>query len=94
MVNSAMATMTHTGIQDVNILCTVYPNPTTSTCHLSTNGTLIKTVAMYDTFGKLVGTMSVNDTETTLDLSGYATGLYHVRIVTTDGVVTTKVMKQ
>ena len=38
--------------------------------------------------------MSVNDTEATLNLSGYANGLYHVRIVTTDGVVTTKIMKQ
>ena len=94
MVNSAVATMTHTGIQDVNILCTVYPNPTSGTCHISANGILIESVALYDSFGKLVGTMSVNDTETSLDLSGYATGLYHVRIVTKDGVVTTKVMRQ
>lgn len=94
MVNSTVATMTHTGIQDATIICTVYPNPTANVCHLTANGVMIESVALYDTFGKLVGTMSVNNTEATLDLSGYATGIYHVRIVTTDGVVTTKIMKQ
>ncbi|MBO7491914.1 MAG: chitobiase/beta-hexosaminidase C-terminal domain-containing protein [Bacteroidales bacterium] len=94
MVNSAVVTMTHTGIQDATIICTVYPNPTANVCHLTANGVLIESVQVHDTFGKLVGTMSVNDTEATLNLSGYATGLYQVRIVTTDGVVTTKIMKQ
>ncbi|MCR4966043.1 MAG: chitobiase/beta-hexosaminidase C-terminal domain-containing protein [Bacteroidales bacterium] len=95
MVNSAVATMTHTGIQGhSSIVCTVYPNPTVSSCHISVNGSLIENVAVYDNFGKLVEVITVSNTEADLNLAGYATGLYHLNIKTSDGVIATKVVRQ
>ena len=49
---------------------------------------------VYDAYGKMLNAVSVNGNTTAIDLSGYAAGTYFVKIVTENGVVTKRVVKQ
>ena len=54
----------------------------------------MKNVEMFDAYGKLLHTETVNSNVATLDLSGYAKGTYFVKVTTEKGVVTKRVVKQ
>ena len=64
----------------------LYPNPTTGILHMSNNALTIKNIAVYNSIGMLVGT--------DLDLSGKATGIYFVRIISDEGTYLRKIVKQ
>ena len=53
----------------------------------------MENVEVYDAYGKLLNTMSVNDHPANVDLGGYAKGTYFVRVTTEKGVVTKRVVK-
>ena len=71
----------------------VYPNPTSGVVQIKNEEWRMESVEVYDAYGKLLNTMIVNDHTVTLDLSGYATGTYFVRVTTERGVVTKRVVK-
>ena len=72
----------------------VYPNPTRGTVQVQNTQSDIHQVMMYDAYGKLLSTVEVSGNNATLDLSGYADGLYFMRVTTDKGVVTKRVVKQ
>ena len=72
----------------------VYPNPTRGTVQVENTQSDIQQVMMYDAYGKLLSTVEVSGNNATLDLSGYADGLYFMRVTTDKGVVTKRVVKQ
>ena len=71
----------------------LYPNPTTGVTYVEVSGDEMESVEVYDAYGKLLQTMKVSGNVTQLELSAYATGTYYVRVTTTKGVVTKRVIK-
>ena len=92
---SATITLTTVGINDYELNnVVVYPNPTTGMIQIQNTESRIQDVEVYDAYGKLLNVVTVNDNATALDLSGYAAGTYFVKIMTENGVVTKRVVKQ
>jgi hypothetical protein len=58
----------------------MYPSPTTGPVQIRSEITGHMTVEVYNTLGTLVQTASFNGTETSLDLSGNAAGIYTIRV--------------
>ncbi len=78
---------------DLDKSVSLYPNPTSDRVTISAQG-MMESVSMYDVYGKLISTMKVNDTNATVDLSSYASGVYFARITTENGVVTKRIVKK
>ena len=73
----------------------MYPNPTNGNLNIRCDNVRIAQVQVFDIFGKLLLTESVNDNSTSLNLSGLASGVYVVRTTSADhSVVTRKVVKR
>ena len=53
----------------------------------------MENVEVYDAYGKLLFTVEVNGNAAALDLTGYAKGIYFVKVTTDNGVVTKRVVK-
>ena len=62
----------------------VYPNPATNVINAEGNAA-IRTVELYDIFGRLLQTNITNATKTTIDVSQRATGTYFLKITTDEG---------
>ena len=92
---SATITLMTVGIDNYTLdnTVTVYPNPTTGVVQIKNEELRMKSVEVYDVYGKLLHAMSVNDHTANLDLSGYAKGTYFVKVTTEKGVVTKRVVK-
>ena len=92
---SAIITLTTVGINDYELNnVVVYPNPTTGMIQIQNSESRIENVEVYDAYGKMLNVVNVNDNTTAVDLSNYAAGTYFVKIVTENGVVTKRVVKQ
>lgn len=72
----------------------VFPNPTNGQFTINNAQCTMSSVDVYDVYGKLISTTKVEDTHVTLDINEYADGMYFVRIVTEDGVVTKRIVKK
>jgi len=71
---------------------TVYPNPATDKLLISTNGKEINKIEMLDLAGKVIIINCGAAQTKAVDLSGYAKGLYIVKIYTAEKIHTTKVI--
>jgi hypothetical protein len=91
---SATITFMTVGIDDyvLDNSVTVYPNPTNGKVQIQSSD-IMESLEIYDTYGKLIGTETVNSNEANVDLTGYAKGTYFVRVTTERGVVTKRVVK-
>ena len=86
---------TTVGINDyVEANVTVAPNPTTGVVKVSSSKFQVSGVDVYDVYGKLLNTMTVNDGTVEVDLGQYAAGVYFLRVSTDNGVVTKRVVKK
>ena len=69
---------------------TLYPNPTHSSVNVELGeGVRATDIRLFNTFGQLISTTSVNSTVTTLDLSQLSNGIYFVQIFNENQLVTT-----
>lgn len=70
------------GIDDEleNQTLSVYPVPTNTTVNINSDGTIIDRIELMDLLGKVLETTELNGYQTTLDLSGYASNTYIVRV--------------
>jgi Endonuclease I len=70
---------------EFTVLVNVWPNPTTSTVNIK--GENLDAVYMYNSMGQLVLTLDVtdNDEQTSIDLSGFNSGIYFMNVVSTNG---------
>lgn len=67
----------------------IYPNPTTDILNIELDNSLIlEKVLIYNTSGQLVKEIS----EKTINLSGFAKGIYNVQVITNQGEATRKVV--
>lgn len=68
----------------------VYPNPATDGCTILCNG--MQNIRIVNSLGQTVRTVSASGDRTELDLQGLSSGVYILRIATTNGVATKKLL--
>lgn len=71
----------------------MYPNPANEFVSVKASG-FIKSVEFYDVQGRILQTNLVNERETKLDLSKYASGIYYLKIKTDKGYKIEKLVKK
>ena len=83
------------GINDYELSnVVVYPNPTKGMVQIQNAEFRIQNVEVYDAYGKMLNVVNVNGNAAAIDLTSYASGTYFVKIMTENGVVTKRVVKQ
>jgi hypothetical protein len=84
-------TMSITGINDIpaNYSVSVYPNPANSVVNIASDYNMTS-VTLVNYVGQTVYTQAVTGNSHQINVSNYVTGMYFVRIETTDGSVITK----
>ena len=76
------------------VLVNVWPNPTTSTVNIK--GENLEAVYMYNAMGQLILSLDVTDSDeqSSIDVSGFTSGIYFMNIVSQNGSVLKKVVVQ
>jgi hypothetical protein len=73
----------------------LYPNPAKEYVDIRVDGDLnVKTMEVYDVYGKLLNTVIVTENPTRINVSGLANGMYFVRVSTEEGMVTKTFVKK
>lgn len=72
----------------------LYPNPTNGKLTVSGSKFQVSSIEIYDVYGKLLQSVTVNDVAADLDVSVLPAGLYFARIRTGNGVVTKRFVKR
>ncbi|MCQ2275453.1 MAG: fibronectin type III domain-containing protein [Bacteroidales bacterium] len=92
--NTINVTTQPDGIEEYDAAAvSVFPNPTTGMVQVSSTKYQVSGVDVYDVYGKLLKTDAMMD-NSTVDMSGYAAGVYFLRVSTENGVVTKRVVKK
>lgn len=91
-VQASFTTTNSTGIGENELSClTVFPNPTTGIVRCTVNSDLTNArLQVLDVYGKLLMEQPVTEATTYLDLSNRASGVYFLRVVSDNQVVTTQ----
>ena len=71
----------------------VFPNPSHDIVYVRAESQPVLEVQVFDMFGRMLVSKSVGEKEFSLDLSSYNTGTYILRLITNEGVETTKLIK-
>lgn len=71
----------------------VYPNPTSDKVVVKSNNA-IKSIQLFDVQGRLLFTRMAAELTENIDLTSKATGLYFMKIVTTQGIKVEKILKK
>jgi len=74
-----------------NKIISVYPNPATDKIYINSNGLAVTKVQLIDLYGKVV--YSANETlpDGSIDVSGFASGLYLVKVHVNDIICTSQI---
>lgn len=95
---SMQITVGTTGIDDINIssLIDIFPNPVSDVLNIRLGDVQVSEVQMFDMMGKVIRSTVVESDHITFDVYDFAPGMYFVRFVMQDGLVSQpfKVMKQ
>lgn len=87
-----------TGIEeiDLNAAVVLYPNPATSQIQIQVADSrfLGADMQIFDVYGKLISTATIESLSTQVDVSQLANGMYMVRINTVEGMVTKRFVKR
>lgn len=80
--------------QSGNIICSVYPNPTTDFIILKIENASGAIYQLFDASGKLVHSSVISDSATRIDMSGLVSATYFLKILQEDRIVKTyKIIK-
>ena len=69
----------------------LYPNPAKDRVRIQSSQT-IQSMALYGIKGEMLESRPVNTKEMELPLEGYSKGVYFIRLLTDDGVITKKLV--
>lgn len=72
----------------------VFPNPSNGIVYVCAESQPVLEVQVFDMIGKMMIQKSVSEKEFTIDLSNYKSGTYTLRLVTSEGVKTSKIIKE
>ena len=79
------------GISNLSpIACQLYPNPATDRCTVTCEG--MQSLQLLNALGQTIRTEAVNGSSYDLDLRGMTPGVYMLRVATTQGIATSKVI--
>jgi uncharacterized repeat protein (TIGR01451 family) len=78
---------------NIDTSMSIYPNPTTSSINIESRSS-IKTIELFDVYGRLLQTNLQDDATAKLDLSQRAEGIYFVKITSDKGQRVEKVVKK
>lgn len=76
-------------LQNINIV----PNPTTGSITIISPKTVVKTVEVYDIRGRRLIAVDYNSNQYTLDLSSLQSSTYLIKIMTGEGMITKRIVK-
>jgi hypothetical protein len=71
----------------------IYPNPVSDNLNVASKSQL-KSIEIYDAQARLVLVNLASETQSSMDVSSLGAGVYFVKVMTVDAMVTTKIMKQ
>lgn len=77
--------------EDKNL--SIYPNPTNSIITITNSKSNIKSIELYDFQGRILQTEKVNKTDIQLDVSNYQIGTYLFKIITNNGAIFRRFIK-
>ena len=72
----------------------IFPNPSSSTLFIESQKLNIGTLQIIDAMGKGIKNVKINNQKTRIDINNFPRGIYFVRIETTEGVFTKKIIIQ
>lgn len=72
---------------------TITPNPASEFVFVRANS-LIQSVEVYDTLGRIIQTIIINKNESKLNINSYSSGTYFIKIVTEKGAKVQKLLKE
>ena len=90
-ISQTIQVETNPFVPDWEYEISIYPNPATTTLNLSSTGTSDFELSVLDITGKVIKTEKMLDQTFTFDVSDLASGIYMLRLVSTDGA--SKVVK-
>lgn len=82
-----------TGDFEVGSTLKLYPNPSEGLVNITADD-IISGYELYDIQGRLLQSAIVNDTNAKLDISQRAAGIYFLKVTTTNGVKTEKIVRK
>ncbi|MEG1904941.1 MAG: fibronectin type III domain-containing protein, partial [Bacteroidales bacterium] len=87
-----------TGIENQDLLnsVTLAPNPAEQFVKLTIdhNRITVKEAGIYDAYGKLIQLLNIMDNETTINLNHFSNGVYFIRLISDEGMITKKLIKK
>lgn len=72
----------------------IYPNPTTGKFTINNEDFTIKSVEIADITGKIVKSLTINNSKQVIDLSNNYSGVYFIKINTSKGIFVEKIIKK
>jgi hypothetical protein len=92
------ADCTTTGIYAIPIAAAkISPNPTQHSVlvQLKNSNTYLKQIAIIDLTGRVVGLHNIeNENQTTVDLQNFNNGIYLLKIITNEGIIIERIIKE
>lgn len=81
--------------QDINLICTAYPNPATDFLTLKVENYDNENLSyqLFDISGKLLKNKKITGNETSIDMSNLVSAIYFLKIVKTQGIASQKEVK-
>ena len=71
----------------------IFPNPSNGTVYICAESEPVLALQVFDMFGRMLSHESVGRQEFSIDLSRYNAGIYMLRLVTKNGVETSRIIK-
>ncbi|WP_162126296.1 T9SS type A sorting domain-containing protein [Flavobacterium phycosphaerae] len=95
VTNTATTTFQVLGVPEQSLAAgvTLSPNPATHSVLVSSKQ-LLRSLQLFDVNGRQLLTQLSNGLQDTLALSGYANGIYFLKVTTANGVMTEKIIKE
>jgi len=95
--SAAVTATTTVGIENwlLNSI-SLYPNPAKEVVYVqcTINNVQIESIEVFDVYGKLLQTVSMTPETNTINVSGFAAGMYFVRVTTEQGAATKSFVKK
>jgi hypothetical protein len=80
-------------IEEINTTFIIYPNPVNDRLYIETQ-TLTQIVEVYDIFGRLQQQSAVSGQQSAIDVSDLNSGIYFVKVMTENGEIVKKFVKE
>ena len=81
-------------VKDLSTMVQIYPNPAIDNVRVKCEGTNLEKVSIYDMKGRMMISENTSTNEYTLKVSDLPSGIYILKVKTTDGLAVKRLMKK